>query len=160
MPGMGMCARRGAGAGGRRVIGGRLADRAFGAGHQSAGLRGTRVIALDQATSIILTVFFIFLCVNAINLMDGLDGLAAGVVGIGASAMFAYTYVLAREQNFVVATTASLITVTITGICLGFLPHNFNRLPSSSQKKATFLYLEAIHTIRCEIYAKKTEALR
>lgn len=86
-----------------------------------------RVIALDQATSIILTVFFIFLCVNAINLMDGLDGLAAGVVGIGASAMFAYTYVLAREQNFVVATTASLITVTITGICLGFLPHNFNR---------------------------------
>lgn len=86
-----------------------------------------RVIALDQATSLIITVVFIFMCVNAINVMDGLDGLAAGVVGIGASAMFAYTYVLAREQSFVVATTASLISVTITGVCLGFLPHNFHR---------------------------------
>ena len=54
-------------------------------------------------------------------------GLAAGVVAIGASAMFVYTYLLAREQNFVVATTASLVTVTITGVCLGFLPHNFYR---------------------------------
>ena len=65
--------------------------------------------------------------VNAINFMDGLDGLAAGVVAIGASAMFTYTYVLAREQNFVVATTASLIAVSTTGVCLGFLPHNFHR---------------------------------
>lgn len=86
-----------------------------------------RIIALDQATSIIITVLFIFVCVNAINVMDGLDGLAAGVVAIGASAMFTYTYVLAREQNFVVATTASLATVTTTGVCLGFLPHNFHR---------------------------------
>lgn len=86
-----------------------------------------QIIALDQATSIIITVVFIFVCVNAINVMDGLDGLAAGVVAIGASAMFTYTYVLAREQNFVVATTASLIAVTTTGVCLGFLPHNFHR---------------------------------
>ncbi len=86
-----------------------------------------RIIALDQASSIIITVLFIFVCVNAINVMDGLDGLASGVVAIGASAMFTYTYVLAREQNFVVATTASLVTVTTTGVCLGFLPHNFHR---------------------------------
>lgn len=86
-----------------------------------------QVIALDQASSILVTVLFIFFCVNAINMMDGLDGLAAGVVGIGASAMFIYTYVLAREQSFVVATTASLISVTTLGVCLGFLPHNFHR---------------------------------
>ena len=86
-----------------------------------------QIIALDQASSILVTVVFIFVCVNAINVMDGLDGLAAGVVAVGASAMFTYTYVLAREQNFVVATTASLITVTTTGVCLGFLPHNFHR---------------------------------
>ena len=86
-----------------------------------------QVIALDQASSILVTVLFIFFCVNAINMMDGLDGLAAGVVGIGASAMFVYTYVLAREQSFVVATTASLISVTTLGVCLGFLPHNFHR---------------------------------
>ncbi|WP_028822575.1 MraY family glycosyltransferase [Propionimicrobium lymphophilum] len=87
----------------------------------------SQIIALDQATSILITVVFIFICVNAINIVDGLDGLAAGVVGIGASALFVYTYVLAREQNFVVATTSSLIAVTTTGICFGFLPHNFYR---------------------------------
>lgn len=85
-----------------------------------------QIIALDTATSILVTVLVIFVCVNAINLIDGLDGLAAGVVGIGAFALFSYTYVLAREQNLVVATTASLVTVTITGVCLGFLPHNFH----------------------------------
>ena len=86
-----------------------------------------QIIALDQWTSMLITVLFIFVCVNAINLVDGLDGLAAGVVAIGASAMFIYTYVLAREQNLVVATTASLVSVAITGVCLGFLPHNFYR---------------------------------
>ena len=86
-----------------------------------------RTIALDQATSILITVFFIFVCVNAINLVDGLDGLAAGVVAVGASAMFIYTYVLAREENLVVATTASLVSATTEGVCLGFLPHNFHR---------------------------------
>lgn len=86
-----------------------------------------RLIALDQATSILITVLFIFVCVNAINLVDGLDGLAAGVVAIGASAMFLYTYFLAREQNLVVATTASVISATTVGVCVGFLPHNFHR---------------------------------
>jgi UDP-GlcNAc:undecaprenyl-phosphate GlcNAc-1-phosphate transferase len=88
-------------------------------------LPGT-VIALDGVASTAITVVFIFICVNAINLVDGLDGLAAGVVGIGASALFCYTYFLAHEENLVVATTASLTTATITGICLGFLPHNIH----------------------------------
>ena len=82
------------------------------------------VYALDSLASTMVTVVFIFVCVNAINLVDGLDGLAAGVVGLGASAMFCYTYFLAHEENLGVATTASLITVTISGVCLGFLPHN------------------------------------
>jgi len=85
------------------------------------------VVGLDNIASTVITVVFIFVCVNAINLIDGLDGLAAGVVGIGASAMFCYTYFLAHEQNLVVATTASLVSVTITGVCLGFLPHNVHK---------------------------------
>jgi len=84
------------------------------------------VYALDNVASTIITVIFIFVCVNAVNLVDGLDGLAAGVVGLGASAMFCYTYFLAHEENLVVATTASLVTVTISGVCLGFLPHNLH----------------------------------
>ena len=82
------------------------------------------VVSLNAIASTAITVVFIFVCVNAINLLDGLDGLAAGVVGIGASALFCYTYFLAHEANLVVATTASLTTVAITGVCLGFLPHN------------------------------------
>ncbi len=84
-----------------------------------------RIFALDTATSILVTVAFIFLCANAINFVDGLDGLAAGVTAIGALAFFSYTYLLAWEQELVRATTASLITVAIAGVCIGFLPHNF-----------------------------------
>ncbi|HIW30061.1 MAG TPA: undecaprenyl/decaprenyl-phosphate alpha-N-acetylglucosaminyl 1-phosphate transferase [Candidatus Luteococcus avicola] len=84
-----------------------------------------RIIVLDNATSILITVIFIFVCVNAINFVDGLDGLAGGVVAIGGLAFFSYTYLLAHEQDLVLATTASLVTVTIAGVCLGFLPHNF-----------------------------------
>ena len=72
-----------------------------------------------------ITVFFIVLCSNAVNFVDGLDGLATGVVGIGALAFFAYSYLLTVDQHLTRATTSSLITVAIAGACLGFLPHNF-----------------------------------
>lgn len=73
-----------------------------------------------------MTVFFIVLCANAVNFIDGLDGLASGVVAIGSLAFFSYTYLLAHEQDFVVATTTSLITAATAGACLGFLPHNWH----------------------------------
>lgn len=85
-----------------------------------------RIIALDTATSILITVLVILICTNAINFVDGLDGLAAGIVGIGALAFFSYTYLLAYRQGLVLATTASLVTIAIAGVCLGFLPHNFH----------------------------------
>ncbi|MDO4716037.1 MAG: MraY family glycosyltransferase [Propionibacteriaceae bacterium] len=85
------------------------------------------IFALDDSLSIALTLVFILVCTNAVNFVDGLDGLAAGVVAIGAGAFFTYTYVLAYEQGLVRATTASLITVVICGVCLGFLPHNLHR---------------------------------
>ncbi len=86
-----------------------------------------RIIALDNVASIAVAVFVILVCVNAINFMDGLDGLAAGVVGIGAAAFFVYAYLLSYEQDLVRATTASLLTVALVGICVGFLPHNIHR---------------------------------
>lgn len=85
-----------------------------------------RIVSLSSASSIVLTVFFVVLCTNAVNFVDGLDGLAAGVVGIGAAAFFVYSYVLAVEQDLVRATTASMVSVAVVGVCLGFLPHNFN----------------------------------
>lgn len=84
-----------------------------------------QTISLDGAASVAITVFFIVLCSNAVNFVDGLDGLATGVVGIGALAFFAYSYLLAVNQDLTRATTASLITVAVAGACLGFLPHNF-----------------------------------
>jgi UDP-GlcNAc:undecaprenyl-phosphate GlcNAc-1-phosphate transferase len=86
-----------------------------------------RIVSLDDGTSIALTVAFIFVAVNAINLIDGLDGLAAGVVAIGAGAFFTYAFLLAYEQELVRATTSSLITVATVGVCLGFLPYNIHR---------------------------------
>lgn len=86
-----------------------------------------RIIALDSIASVAVAVFVIVVCVNAINLMDGLDGLAAGVVAIGASSFFAYAYLLSYEQDLVRATTSSLLTVGLVGVCVGFLPHNVHR---------------------------------
>jgi UDP-GlcNAc:undecaprenyl-phosphate GlcNAc-1-phosphate transferase len=82
-------------------------------------------IALNGSASVAITVFFIVLCSNAVNFVDGLDGLATGVVGIGALAFFAYSYLLTVTEGLTRATTSSLITVAIAGACLGFLPHNF-----------------------------------
>lgn len=84
-----------------------------------------QLVSLDFGASVAITVFFIVLCSNAVNFVDGLDGLATGVVGIGAFAFFAYAYLLTVDQNLTRATTSSLITVAIAGACLGFLPHNF-----------------------------------
>ena len=84
------------------------------------------IIALDPAAGILITVFVVFLCANAINIIDGLDGLAAGIVAISASAFFIYAYWLTVEADLARATTAALITVVMCGICVGYLPHNFH----------------------------------
>lgn len=84
-----------------------------------------QLVSLDFGASVAITVFFIVLCSNAVNFVDGLDGLATGVVGIGACAFFAYSYALVVTHGLTRATTSSLITVAIAGVCLGFLPHNF-----------------------------------
>ena len=82
-------------------------------------------IALDSSMQIAITVFFVLLCTNAVNYVDGLDGLAAGIVGIGAFAFFLYSYTLTVVEDLSRATTSSLITVAVVGACIGFLPHNF-----------------------------------
>ncbi|HLS48498.1 MAG TPA: MraY family glycosyltransferase, partial [Actinomycetaceae bacterium] len=77
--------------------------------------------------SLIATVIVVVVAINAVNFIDGLDGLAAGVIGIGGLAFFAYTYMLSRaETPGDYSNVASLIIVAVVGVCLGFLPHNFN----------------------------------
>lgn len=77
--------------------------------------------------SLILTLLVVVAIINAVNFIDGLDGLAAGVVGIGAAAFFIYSYVLSRISGAgSYATTASLIVITLVGVCGGFLWYNFH----------------------------------
>lgn len=81
--------------------------------------------ALDQAQGMILTVFLIVATANAVNFVDGLDGLAAGMVAIGATAFFVYAFVLAVENGQTRAVAAAVLTASLAGACLGILPHNF-----------------------------------
>jgi UDP-GlcNAc:undecaprenyl-phosphate GlcNAc-1-phosphate transferase len=73
----------------------------------------------------LLTVLFVMVVINAINFVDGLDGLATGIVLICAASFFAFSYLLAVINGLNRAGAPSLITAVVIGLCLGFLPHNF-----------------------------------
>lgn len=81
-------------------------------------LPGHFIIHFD-VLSYAVTVFWFVLLINAINLIDGLDGLAAGVVFF-ATAVQAVLAVMRGEAH-----TAALFAV-MAGATLGFLRYNFN----------------------------------
>jgi UDP-GlcNAc:undecaprenyl-phosphate/decaprenyl-phosphate GlcNAc-1-phosphate transferase len=97
-------------------------------------LPGLGVLALGQDLAVPLTVIWVLAMINAVNLIDGLDGLAAGVVAIAAAAFFIYAFrgdpisgVSSVEGFFSVdPSAAGLFSVLVAGAALGFLPHNFN----------------------------------
>lgn len=77
--------------------------------------------------TLVVTVLVIVVIANAVNFIDGLDGLAAGVTAIGATGFFVYTYMLTRETSpGDYSSIACVVVAALVGICLGFLPHNFN----------------------------------
>lgn len=82
------------------------------------------IVDLDPNTSVLLTMLWIGIVVNAVNLVDGLDGLAAGMVAIAATAFF--VYLVRTPSQFGDASAAALISVITVGICVGFLPWNFH----------------------------------
>jgi UDP-GlcNAc:undecaprenyl-phosphate GlcNAc-1-phosphate transferase len=76
--------------------------------------------------SLTITVFAIVLVMNAINFIDGLDGLVAGVALIANSVFFVYTYRLQADAQTDYFNLASLTTAVLIGACIGFLPLNFH----------------------------------
>ncbi|MFN8483782.1 MAG: MraY family glycosyltransferase [Anaerolineae bacterium] len=66
-----------------------------------------------------LTVVWIVGMMNTVNMLDGLDGLAAGV-GLIAALLFAW-HAYTLDQ-----TTIALFSLALAGACLGFLPWNFH----------------------------------
>jgi UDP-GlcNAc:undecaprenyl-phosphate/decaprenyl-phosphate GlcNAc-1-phosphate transferase len=85
-----------------------------------------QVISLGADVSVLVTVLWLVVIINAVNLVDGLDGLAAGIVAIAGSAFFVYTYQLEATEDLYLAPTAPLIAIIIVGSALGFLRHNFH----------------------------------
>ncbi|CAN5400026.1 MraY family glycosyltransferase [soil metagenome] len=76
----------------------------------------------------LVTMLWLLGMTNAINLIDGLDGLAAGIVAIGAFAFFLYSQRLADPSIHMLSqpNVGPLVAILAVGICVGFLPHNFN----------------------------------
>jgi UDP-GlcNAc:undecaprenyl-phosphate GlcNAc-1-phosphate transferase len=86
---------------------------------------GLGVVSLSPDLAVPITLLWVLVTVNAVNLIDGLDGLAAGVTAIAAAAFFTYAF-RTGEPIFAGPSPASLFSVVVAGAALGFLPHNFN----------------------------------
>ncbi len=69
--------------------------------------------------SIPITVLWIVGLTNAVNLIDGLDGLAIGVSSIGALTMLVIAILVAEPQ-------VALVMAALVGACIGFMPYNMN----------------------------------
>lgn len=89
---------------------------------------GDVLFVLGPDLAPLVTVLWVLGMANAVNLIDGLDGLAAGIVAIAAGSFFLYGHRLATAGVEVIPpeNPSPLIAIIVAGICLGFLPHNFN----------------------------------
>src|SRR4051812_15589899 len=86
----------------------------------------TGVLSLSPDLQPLVTVLWVAGMANAVNFIDGLDGLAAGIVAIGSAGFFLYGDHLFKAGNISTDNVGPLIAVITCGICLGFLPHNFH----------------------------------
>jgi UDP-GlcNAc:undecaprenyl-phosphate GlcNAc-1-phosphate transferase len=87
---------------------------------------GVGLVALTQWQGTLLTVALVVITINAVNFVDGLDGLAAGMVCIAAAAFFLYAYRIWYSYGIEAAAPATLFAAILMGMCLGFLPHNMH----------------------------------
>ena len=84
------------------------------------------VFVLSTDWSYLLSVLWVVGMANAINLIDGLDGLAGGIVAIAAGTFFLYAHQLGGEGLLAVGNIGPLIAIVVLGACIGFLPHNIH----------------------------------
>ncbi len=69
--------------------------------------------------SVPITIIWIVAITNAVNFIDGLDGLAVGVSSISAAALIVIALMVAE-------TNIAIILCALFGACLGFIPYNMN----------------------------------
>lgn len=82
-------------------------------------LSGVTFPALPHALAVPATLFWVVGITNAVNLLDNMDGLAAGVCGIAALAM-AGCCILEGDM------ATAVLALALAGACAGFLIYNFN----------------------------------
>lgn len=80
-------------------------------------------VILSAGVGYLVTVFWIVGITNAVNLMDGLDGLAAGSVAIMS---FSLAYVAYIHGMRIGSMPVCIALVAVAGGCIGFLPYNFS----------------------------------
>ncbi len=69
--------------------------------------------------SVPISILWIVGITNSVNLIDGLDGLAAGVSAIASVSMLVISLVLGQIN-------VAIILAALAGACVGFIPYNFN----------------------------------
>jgi UDP-GlcNAc:undecaprenyl-phosphate GlcNAc-1-phosphate transferase len=86
----------------------------------------TGFVQLSADLSVVVTVVWLLVMANAVNLIDGLDGLAGGIVAIASGSFFIYAMQLGQDGVLFDSNPGALLAVITTGVCLGFLPMNMH----------------------------------
>lgn len=77
------------------------------------------LMVLPIVVAVPFTLFWIVGMINTLNLIDTMDGLAAGVTAIAGLVLFVRSVSLGQY-------TISLLPLALAGVCMGFLRFNFN----------------------------------
>ncbi len=83
-------------------------------------------VVLSPSIIPLVTAVWVIALTNAVNLIDGLDGLASGIVSIGSAALALYGLKLEGFGLLPLSNIGPLIAIIACGICLGFLVFNFH----------------------------------
>jgi UDP-GlcNAc:undecaprenyl-phosphate GlcNAc-1-phosphate transferase len=86
----------------------------------------TGVVVLSPDLAPLVTALWVVLMTNAVNLIDGLDGLSAGIVAIAGGALFLFADRLFKAGYLGGDNIAPLVAIIAVGVCVGFLPYNWH----------------------------------
>jgi UDP-GlcNAc:undecaprenyl-phosphate GlcNAc-1-phosphate transferase len=82
------------------------------------------LLYLSADWSALVTVLWVLGMANAVNFIDGLDGLAGGIIAIASATFLLYALQLGNEGVLDPNNPGALWASITFGLCIGFLPHN------------------------------------
>ncbi|MBR6530706.1 MAG: undecaprenyl/decaprenyl-phosphate alpha-N-acetylglucosaminyl 1-phosphate transferase [Clostridia bacterium] len=80
-------------------------------------------ITLSPVVSVLVTLFWIVFLTNAVNLIDGLDGLACGVSAVSSVSLLICSLICAQLTG---ERSMPMIVAILASACIGFLPSNMS----------------------------------